>query len=69
MKQEWVVDMHEAKIDLDRLIDQYSELGQSTYIHFTWDYLENEVDAAIWEKVLEAGLPQEVDEFYLLVWW
>ena len=69
MKQAWIVDVHEANIDMDLVAEVYDYPAQNTYIHFDWDDLYTDADHHIWEKVLEAGLPQDVDEFYLLVWW
>lgn len=69
MKLEWVVDCYDLGISLDKLAGKYSELGQNTYLHFYWCDLDGEVDHYVWEKVLAAGLPCDVDEFYLLVSW
>ena len=67
---------HEAKINMDIVAESYDYPAESydypaqnTYIHFDWDDLYTDVDHHVWEKVLKAGLPQDVDEFYLLVWW
>jgi hypothetical protein len=69
MEYTWVVDINETSISIDTVVNVRYEVSNGSYFRFSFDEIESEDELCIWEKVLEAGLPQEVDEFLLLVWW